>query len=246
MTEAQTAVAGGGRARHPTSSGSELCLMGRAEQSICLAWLVYLRRAVLALIIKALLQGEEALTVRTPLPPPAPPTPCTRPGRACGAWDLPAGKRASHLCPRWQVYLRRVGQVLQGRFTLNVFSHKMAGQCRPAPRDALGAHASRFAAVGDRSSGTRSWGPGLDAPLFRTRLGPREGPQSRRRVQRGRGTPGRAPRVEQGPPTRVRGRSERTWNLRPLLGNRIENCFTNVGSDRLGGRRKHRHPPASG
>lgn len=81
LTEAQTAVAGGGRARHPTSSGSELCLMGRAEQYICLASLVYLLRAVLALMT-ALLQVEEALTVTPPLPPPAPPTPYTRPCRA--------------------------------------------------------------------------------------------------------------------------------------------------------------------
>ena len=54
--------------------------------------------------------------------------------------------------------------------------------CRPAPRDALGAPASRFWPMGVLSSATRSCGPGLDAPLFRTRLGPREGPQSRRRV----------------------------------------------------------------
>ena len=51
------------------------------------------------------------------------------------------------------------------------------------------AHASRFWPMGVLSSGTRSWGPGLDAPLLRTRLAPREG----------RETPsGRAPRVAPG------------------------------------------------
>jgi hypothetical protein len=70
----------------------------RAEQYICLHCLVFVLsvlRVVQALpallkeaLLKALVKEAEALKVLTPLSRTQPPPPHTRPGRACGAWDL--------------------------------------------------------------------------------------------------------------------------------------------------------------
>ena len=63
--------------------------------------------------------------------------------------------------------------------------HARQAQQGDARLDAAGPCSPAFWPMVVLSSGTRSWGPGLDAPLFRTRLAPREGPQTMLAVPEG-------------------------------------------------------------